>query len=254
VSGFLDHERYYGELEAETAALAAAVGSADLAAPVPTCPQWSLLDLAWHVGRGQRWAALIVERRAERPVPMDEVGPRPPAASIELSAWLLAGARRLADAVRAAGPDRTVWTWSRDHTAGFWLRKLTHDTLIHRLDADLTMARDLVVAADLAADGISDLLATISVLSGDHPDPIFAGLRGDGETLRFQADEHTWLVRRTPAGVRSDPGSEPADVSVAGHTLELLLVLNRRKALEASELEVAGNRALLEHWLAHSAF
>ncbi|GAB3435162.1 hypothetical protein GCM10027569_86960 [Flindersiella endophytica] len=60
VSGFLGHERYFGELEAETAALAAAVEGADLAVPVPMCPAWSLFDLIQHVGRGQRWAALIV--------------------------------------------------------------------------------------------------------------------------------------------------------------------------------------------------
>ena len=43
-----------------------------------------------------------------------------------------AGARRLGQAVREVGPQTEVWSWSQDHTAGFWLRRTTHDTLVHR--------------------------------------------------------------------------------------------------------------------------
>ena len=60
----------------------------------------------------------------------------------------------------------------------------------------------------LAADGVSDLLSSIATLSAtDHPDPIFAGLRGNGETLQLHATDvgagavGQWLVRRTPVGV-----------------------------------------------------
>jgi uncharacterized protein (TIGR03083 family) len=259
---WLGHDRYHAELEAETARLARAVAGADPARPVPTCPGWTLAQLAAHVGAGQRWAATIVERRATTPVPNAAAGdleaPRDPDGR---TAWLLAGARRLGDAVRDAGAEAAVWTWSADRTAGFWLRKLAHDTLVHRLDAELAIGRDLEVAADLAADGVSDLLASIHTLSpADSADPQFAGLLGDGETLHFHATDPglgaagEWLVRRTPVVVAWEHRHGEADVAVSGPALDLLLVLNRRAAPGDTAVEVAGDGRLLAHWLSHSAF
>jgi mycothiol maleylpyruvate isomerase-like protein len=44
----------------ENELFAALAASADLATPVPTCPEWTLKQLFRHVGRGDRWAATIV--------------------------------------------------------------------------------------------------------------------------------------------------------------------------------------------------
>jgi uncharacterized protein (TIGR03083 family) len=258
----LGFDRYHAELAAETARFAAVVHDGDPARPVPTCPGWTLAELTAHVGFGHRWAATIVERRATGPVPHGEADDLevPPEADAR-SAWLLAGARRLGDAVRDLGPGTAVWTWAADRTAGFWLRKIAHDTLVHRLDAELAVGRDLEVAADLAADGVSDLLGSIATLSpADSIDPQFADLRGDGETLHFHATEEglgaagEWLVRRTPSAVAWEHRHGEADVAVRGPALDLLLVLSRRAAPGDTALEVAGDGRLLAHWLEHSVF
>ena len=68
-----------------------------------------------------------------------------PAGATGRRRWLLAGARRLGDAVREAGAQTGVWTWADDRTAGFWLRRITHDTLVHCLDAELAVGRDLTL-------------------------------------------------------------------------------------------------------------
>jgi hypothetical protein len=47
---WLGHDRYRAELDAETARFAEAVADADPARPVPTCPEWTLAQLAAHVG------------------------------------------------------------------------------------------------------------------------------------------------------------------------------------------------------------
>lgn len=47
---WLGHGRYHPELEAETARLAWVVAGADPSRPVPTCPAWTLAELAAHVG------------------------------------------------------------------------------------------------------------------------------------------------------------------------------------------------------------
>ena len=255
----LGDDRYDAELRAQTARFAAAVRDADPAMPVPTCPAWTLAELTAHVGFGHRWAALILERRATGPVPHDQVDDvEVPQEAEERSAWLVAGARRLTDAVREAGPEAGVWSWAEDQTAGFWLRRITHDTLVHRLDAELAVGRTPVVPPDLAADSVSDLLEMFRVLPRIDDFPALAGLHGHGQTLHFHATDPNlgaageWLARRIPAGVEWEHRHGPGDVVVRGPARDLLLVLSRRADLGHSGLEVSGDQRLLAHWLEHS--
>jgi uncharacterized protein (TIGR03083 family) len=254
---WLGQDRYEAELGRETGRLAAALARIEPETPVPTCPEWTVRDLATHVGTGHRWASEIVEGRLQSPPPYVTVNA--PQESRAWADWLMKGAQRLAEAVRR-GPHWPVWTW-RPHegTAGFWLRKMVHDELVHRFDAELAGGRMGRVAPDLAADGVSDLLASIATLSpADSPDPIFAGLVGHGQTLQLLATDAgravaEWHVVRTPAGVRWRLGSAPADVAIRAPARELLLVLNRR--LDPTEhVEVIGDHALFTHWLGHTTF
>jgi uncharacterized protein (TIGR03083 family) len=255
----LDYDRYYTELQARTIRLAEAVHDADPAQQVPTCPAWTLAQLTAHVGFGHRWAAVIVERRATTPVPHDQVDDlQVPAGAEERLRWLLAGARRLGDAVREAGPQTDVWTWAHDKTAGFWLRRITHDTLVHRLDAELSVGRDVSLAPDLAAESVSDLLDMFSILPRIDDFPALAELRGSGQTLHFHATDPglgvagEWLARRTPSGVEWEHGHGRGDAALRGRALDLLLVLSRRAALDGSRVEALGDTQLLAHWLEHS--
>jgi uncharacterized protein (TIGR03083 family) len=255
----LGDDRYDAELRAQTARFAAAVRHADPALPVPTCPAWALGELTAHVGFGHRWAALIVERRATGPIPRDQVDDvEVPQEAEERSAWLVAGAGRLADAVREAGPGTGVWSWAEDRTAGFWLRRITHDTLVHRLDAELAVGRASAVPPDLAADSVSDLLEMFRVLPRIDDFPALAELRGHGQTLHFHATDPSlgaageWLARLTPAGFEWEKRHSPGDVVVRGPARDLLLVLSRRADLDHSGLKVSGDQRLLAHWLEHS--
>lgn len=252
----LRDDRYYSELQNETARIASAMRDADPALPVPTCPAWTLGQLAEHVGFGHRWAAVTVERRATQPVPPHQADDLLlPQDAEERSRWLLAGARRLADAVRETGPRTGVWSWAEEQTAGFWLRRITHDTLVHRLDAELAVGRAIAVASDLAADSISDLLNLFRVLPIVDDFPALAGLRGHGQTLHFHATDPNlgeageWLARRTPSGVEWEHRHDQGDVVVVGPAIDLLLVLSRRAALDDARVEVSGDRRLLAQWL-----
>jgi uncharacterized protein (TIGR03083 family) len=255
----LTYDRYDTELQAETARFAAAVHAADPAHPVPTCPAWTLAQLTEHVGLGHRWAAVIIERRATKPVPNDQADDlQVPERADERSRWLVAGAHRLGDAVRQAGPDTHVWTWADEQTAGFWLRRITHDTLVHRLDAELAVGRPVTLAPDMAADGISDLLDLFSTLPRTDDVPALAQLRGHGQTLHFHATDPglaaagEWLAHRAPSGVEWEHRHAAADATLRGPALDLLLVLSRRAALGTSRLEASGDPELLAHWLEHS--
>ncbi|WP_285548887.1 maleylpyruvate isomerase family mycothiol-dependent enzyme [Actinoplanes regularis] len=252
----LDLDRYFLEFEAETARLAELAHDADVQQPIPTCPGWTFEQLVGHVGRGHRWAAEIVRRRLPEPIPMGEVVV--PAGPDERGEWLIEGARMLADAVRDTGPEQQVWTWRKDRSAGFWLRRMLHDEVVHRFDAELALGIEGDLAADLAADGVSDMLDTAAILS--RPDigvsSAFAALAGTGESLRFVATDadHEWLVTRSPAGVTWRQGHDTADVTVRGSACRLLLLLNRRLPVGTAGVEIVGDRAILDHWWSNSEF
>jgi uncharacterized protein (TIGR03083 family) len=255
----LGYDRYFAEFEVETARLAGLVHDSDVRLPVPTCPGWTLEQLIAHVGRGHRWAADMIRRRILKPIPMQQV--EVPAHADERSEWLVAGARMLADAVQATGPEQPVWTWQADRSAGFWLRRMLHDEVVHRFDAQLALGIEGGLAADLAADGVSDLLNAIATLSKPELGyPGFDGLPGADESLRFVATDPQlgpsgeWSVTRNSGGVTWRHGHDPADVEVRGRALQLLLLLNRRLARDTALVEVFGNEELFAHWLANSKF
>ena len=66
-------ERYCAGILSSTDAFARLVDGADLTKIVPTCPEWTLRQLATHVGRVQRWAAETVVTRSAKAIPFREV-------------------------------------------------------------------------------------------------------------------------------------------------------------------------------------
>ncbi|WP_433789142.1 maleylpyruvate isomerase family mycothiol-dependent enzyme [Actinoplanes sp. CA-252034] len=242
---WLEPRRYAAEFEAETARLADAVRRRPPTAVVPTCPDWTIRDLVAHVGTGHRYATGVIERAATEPVPYRlQPAPEDPG---DWPGWLAAGARRLIGSVEAHGFDGPVWTFVPAHrTAGFWLRRMLHDEIIHRFDTDPT--GDL--GPDLAADGIADLLVVLTTAAGPAGiDPRMRELTGAGDTLLLRAGDTDgrWLVTLHPGGMAWQPGGAAADVVYEAPILDLLLVLNRRRL--PTDGRVHGDRTLLDRWL-----
>jgi uncharacterized protein (TIGR03083 family) len=119
-------ERRYAEIEASTDTLAGLIDGADLTRTVPTCPEWTLRQLATHVGRAHRWAAEIAATRSAEMIPFRQVPDgRIPDDPAQHAAWLRAGAARVIEAVREAGSD-PVWTFDALRPASFWGRRMAH--------------------------------------------------------------------------------------------------------------------------------
>jgi uncharacterized protein (TIGR03083 family) len=252
----ISEERFCAGIRESTARLAGIVSDEEETRPIPTCPEWTLRQLATHVGRGQRWAAEIVARRSAEFIPFRDVPdgrlPDDPATRPD---WLNSGASRLIDAVRAAGPEQ-VWTFTGMRPAGFWARRIAHETAVHLADADLAVGREIRMAPDLAADGIDEWLWLTAADPGDRPPP----LPGEGQTLHVHATDDgldgagEWLVRRTPSGLAVEPDHARADVAVRGPAALLLLMLLRRLPPAEPGVEVLGDQALLGYWLENTQF
>jgi uncharacterized protein (TIGR03083 family) len=252
----LPADRYYAEITASTAALAALTGEADLAQPVPSCPDWTLRQLATHVGRAHRWAAEIVRTRSTEFIPFRSVPDgRFPDEPDQRPGWLTAGAERLIGAASEAGTDQ-VWAFGIMRPSGFWARRMTHETAVHRADAQLATGAAPVIEPDIAADGIDEWLTFVTVPDPGREDTRLAGLK-PGQSLHVHTTDvpgGEWLVSHGPDGIEVRREHAKGDAAVRGPASGLLLMLTRRLTPEQAGAQVLGDPAVLRDWLAATPF
>ncbi len=257
----LRDERYLDALAAQSALFAEALRGADLQQRVPTCPDWTLYQLAEHVGRVHRGVTAIITRRITAPPDPNELGTAAAPEDVGgLCDWLRDGAGELVEAIRAAGPHTAVWSWSDDQSVGFWARRMAHETTVHRADAELALGHKFALEADLAADAISEWLGLLGSPQAVEFRPELAELRGNGQILHLHSTDPglgeagEWIVRRTPSGPVWEHGHAKGAVAVRGAVVDLLLVLLRRVPPGQAPIEVLGDAAVLAHWLEHTRF
>jgi len=260
----LHSDEFLAEIRSSAGTLADIIRTENPELPIATCPDWSLGDLAAHLGRVHRWAAEIVRTRAAQRIPFgavpDSQYPAEPAAQAD---WVMAGAERMIAAVTDAA-SAEVWAFGRMAPATFWASRQAHETMMHRADAELAAGRAVVLDSVLAADGIDEWLSLVAdpgygqVSPGASVLPPGAVLRlhaadaGDGRGDRDGARD--WLVSADADGITVRDGNGPADVTVAGRADRLLLVLVRRLPPDEENIRVTGDPALLTSWLASTPF
>ncbi|MGG7574033.1 maleylpyruvate isomerase family mycothiol-dependent enzyme [Streptomyces sirii] len=264
LQGSLTHEEYCAQLLAETAEFREILRGADLSATVPTCPDWTLADLARHVGGAHRWVGTLVATRASENVDPADVpesaGPEGEDA-VALDAWLTAGVEQTVAALREAGPDAKVWSWTTAHHAGFWARRMVHETVVHRADAALTAGVPFDLPAPVAADCLEEWLQI-----GELPAVVarFAERGreafGPGRTIHVHATDAPpelnaeWLLDLTGEAPSHRRTHEKAAVALRGSLTDALLVLYRRLPADSDRVEVLGERAVLDQWLEWASF
>jgi uncharacterized protein (TIGR03083 family) len=219
----------------------------EVAPPVPSCPGWSVTDLITHLGRVHRMLAPVIRDRLTAPpsaAPAEPPGASARRVPASLVDWFEEGARTLASLFDQRRPDEPVWTWSADHTVGFWLRMQTIEAAVHRWDMETAVGGPVAeLAAELARDMVSQ---TFEVMV-----PARRGWRsapaGSGETFRFRATDGPgdWTVRFAGADVRLVDG--PGDVTLSGTASNLALFLWRRVPA-ADRGEIDGDPATLDRY------
>jgi uncharacterized protein (TIGR03083 family) len=251
-AGALTAAQLAAGLMASTEVLAALASQPDLSTPIPTCPEWTMRELCIHVGRAHRWGAEITSQRAEQPVPFRAVPDgKFPAEPAERGEWLRAGAKRLTDAVAEAGAD-PVWTFHGPQPSMFWLRRMAHETAVHRADADVATGQPTELDPVLAADGIDEWLMDMSSIAWEGDDQRLRALPA-GRSIHVHVTDPgvagEWMLHSEPDVITTERGHARADVALRGPATSLLLVLMRRMPLAGSGAEVLGDAAILDRWL-----
>ncbi|MEU7059680.1 maleylpyruvate isomerase family mycothiol-dependent enzyme [Streptomyces sp. NPDC046197] len=261
----LAHERYCDELAHQVGRLRAVITSgADLSATVPTCPDWSLEDLVRHMGGALRWVEALVRTRAQEDIPEERIplarGPEKQGDAAALDAWLAETGRMVVEALREAGPDTKVWSWAGVLNSGFWARRMTHEITVHRADATLAAGLPYEVAPDVAADAVDEWLQIVEWVQQAGRSKDATELRGPGRSIHLHATDTgpelnaEWVVELTEKGVTWRRGHEKATVALRGPLTSVLLAFYHRLPLDSPELEVLGERELLEFWLQRATF
>lgn len=242
-------------IEERSRAFRSAVSTADaLDVQVPTCPDWTLLDLVHHLGTGRRsWAATVAAgpdatARVPAPTDGDEAAPGDPEA---LDAWLAGSTEQLVQALREAGSERGCWTWWGDsqspQTCGAVARHQLQEIAVHAYDAQLTAGAPEPVPDDVALDGVEEFLSTCCATTSPWPH--------EPAVVDYVATEgRAWRQWVDADGSRYAPlesthvGKAPADARLTGAASDVVLVLYGRRPLDSLTLE--GDREVFDRLVA----
>ena len=124
-----------------------AVGRLDR--PVPDCGTWTVADLLDHLAGVYSMVAEVLRTRATGPV-------RPSATETDPLEAFNARSDELLGEIAGIDPAEPVWTWTADRTAGFYVRRMTNETLVHRCDIERALDAPTVVDRDQAVDVIDE--------------------------------------------------------------------------------------------------
>ena len=182
---------------------------ADLSTPIEHCGDWTLYDLADHLGGQNLWAAAAVTEGHGR-----YKAPPAPKDAAELVPWFEETSRILLETLDT-DPATEAWTFHPPHTVGFWQRRRCLETLVHRWDAEHALGTAQPLAPEMAGEGVAEVLDTMAprqITRGRAASPPHA--------LRLLATD-------TDASWTYGPCEPVAEIAATAENL-LLLLWNRR--------------------------
>ncbi|MFS8098226.1 maleylpyruvate isomerase N-terminal domain-containing protein [Lentzea alba] len=216
-----------------------AVADADPATEVPTRPGWTVQDLVIHLARFLETSTAYLRTGSRNPI-------RPPDTRADLAPLpyldqQLAVAHEILEAVPG---NRPVWTFSptAPDLAWVWHRRIAHETVLRRFDAQATVRQLVATDPGLAVDGIDEVLTTIvaAKLDGDVPSDV------SGSAVVTLTDvPEAWLIAleagEAPQTRAAAPG-EAGDAQVVGEAELVYFWLWNRMNLK----EMTGDKRVLD--------
>jgi uncharacterized protein (TIGR03083 family) len=213
----------------------------DRNAPVPSCPEWTVDDLIWHLAEVHWFWATVVEQRLTDGVDDLDTPARP--ASEGLVPFGREQVEHLLGALQDVDPATPVWTWAARKDVGFVQRHQVQEAAVHRWDMEYATGEERApIAAAIAADSIDEFLeVSLPFALRD------VSLPGSVHIHSTDAPGE-WIVHADGTEAAS---REKGNVVLSGSASRLLLALYQRVPLRS--LEVVGDPSVAEAFLSHLA-
>lgn len=151
----------------------------------------------------------------------------------------------VANALENIGVDERVWSWTDRHDGGFYHRRMVHETVLHRWDAQALTGTPPPLGSELSADGIDELMS------------VGMRFRGDGSAIAYPTGSvsflavdtgHRWSLVSVDGvlGIgRDESVITGTDATVTGNASAILLALWGRGG---GEIDVRGDAAVASAW------
>lgn len=238
----MDKADFLEALTADSETFISAAATLDRDNPVAVCPGWSVADLVAHQTFVWGFATANVLAGGEKTPP---AAPKPPEDETKLFEWSASVRATMLEVLAAADPDAPAWSFAAPfQTAGFWQRRMCHETMVHRWDMQ-SVALDIdPLFPERASDGIDEYLEVGLQYSSGRPNREYPTRSlhlhcndTAGEwTVVADADNTLTVVREHSKG----------DAAVKADAEELLLWIWGR----ASNVEIFGDEELAATWQA----
>jgi hypothetical protein len=198
--------------------------------------------VAWFV---TRWSDRLQGNRSQ-----ESPSPRPPDGDDAVRvAWLRGLGDELLAELHGTSADTPVRTWFEpDQTAGFVARRCANELAVHRYDAQSARGTCAPIAAELAVDGIEELLFVLSTR-------IYRAGEGGGETIHLHGTDDLdpdlgskaeWLLTLGPDDLEVRREHAKGDLALRAGVSDLELLLFGRPPL--GPVQRFGDEAVLDTW------
>lgn len=236
---------YIDHYERETSRFATLLDGADLDAPVATCGDWTVGDLAAHLGGVHRWANFCA-LNARHPS-SDDRAAFPGFDADDPAQWYRDCADELAATLRSLDPDAPTWhPFPVAQVAAFWPRRQAHESAIHRWDLESAVGVPSPIDPELASDGIDEYFEAVvpRLIQREGivvPESSFHVhcTDVDGEWLVWNANGEYGMRR----------AHEKGDAALRGPAEAILLRLVNRTIELTDPLAPVGDEQVLTAWL-----
>jgi uncharacterized protein (TIGR03083 family) len=218
----------------------------DRDARIPWSDRWTVRSVARHVAGAHHVVAGIVLGRPTADFGLLDSIEQPAKDDPAFPAWSASGSAAVCDALRTTDLDEPCWTSiPAGRGVRYWLRRITHETTIHRWDAELGAGIDHApIDPALAADGVDEYLTLgLPLLRAAGSSPAAPPL-----LVECTDTEASWHVELADGGGCSvGAASDPVATTLRGPAAGLLLWLYGRAPHHQLGIEVTGDRFVVEH-------
>lgn len=223
-------------VEREGRALLAAA-ERDATARVEHCPDWDTTALVSHMTTV--WGYMATQIEAASPE-----GPTHPHLDDQTTASDCLN--RLVALLASVDPSTPCWNWgpAEDRNAAWMVRRMAHENTIHRWDAENAVGEPAPIDAELAHDGVNEILDVAWRHQRRGPVVDFPSTTlhlhrtdGDGEWLLSAVEDQLVVGREHAKG----------DAAARGTASDLVLLAWGRRL---PTLKIFGDEAVVDAWVA----